>query len=231
MPWIQIERFPCQLLGLPPIALHHGVSLFNQGIGQNCSGQRIILVELISFTQQFDSLGFVVREQILPIGHQEVGFRLSLHAILSELLEFYQFRIVGKFRGRPLQQIERASVVAGMQARVNLFDQTCLGFAPSLLVAPLLQTFHLERQPWILAVDRAQDLPIVERIAVRTLFFVKVCPGNDRVDQVAFVLHQPQSPFEVRLSGMQIERLAQNVHALVQVRLRFYLAIDRCDEG
>src|ERR1017187_3102861 len=58
-----------------------------------------------------------------------------------------------------------------------------------------------------------------------------MCPSHDRVDQVAFVLHQAQRAFKVRFSGMQIQRLAQNVHALVQVRFSLYPAIYGSDEG
>ncbi len=101
----------------------------------------------------------------------------------------------------------------------------------TLLVAPLLQALNFKRQSRILAVDRAQDFPIVQGIAERCLFFVKVRPGDDRVDQVALVLHQTQRAFKMRLSGMLIQRLAQNVHALVQVRLAFDLAIHGSDES
>ena len=118
-----------------------------------------------------------------------------------------------------------------MQTHIDLFDETRFGFDTNLLVTALLQTFNLERQPRILAVDGAQDLPIIQRIAIRALFFVKVGPGHDGVDQVAFVLHQPQCTFKMRLSRVQIERFTQSVHALVQIRLGLNLAINGGDEG
>src|ERR1019366_5250667 len=117
-----------------------------------------------------------------------------------------------------------------MQTGVDLFDQARFGFSPNLLLAPLLQALDLEGQSRILAVDSAQDLPVVQRIAIRSLFLVQVCPGDDGVDQVALVLHQPQGAFEMRFSGMEIERLAQNVHALVQIRFSFYVAVDGSNE-
>ena len=93
-----------------------------------------------------------------------------------------------------------------MQAGVDLFDQARLGFDSDLLVASLLQALDFEVQSGILAVNRAQDFPIVEGIAERRLLFVKVGPGDDRVDQVALVLHQPQRALKVGFAGMQIQR-------------------------
>ena len=208
------------------------MSVFNQSIGQNRASQRIVLIQLVGFAQQLDSVGgFLLREQILAFGHQAMGFGLALHAVLRELLQFAQFRVVGEFCHGALQQIQGAGVVAGMQTGIDLFDQARFGFDASLLVAPFLQTFHFKRQPGILAVDGAQDFPVVQRIAVRALLFVKVGARDDGVDQIALILHQPQRAFKVRFSGMKIESLAQNVHALVEIRFRLDLAIDRRDKG
>jgi hypothetical protein len=68
-----------------------------------------------------------------------------------------------------------------MQTGVNLFDQTGFGFDTDLLVASLLQALNFKRQSRILAINRAQDLPIVQGITERGLFFVEVRPRDDRV--------------------------------------------------
>jgi hypothetical protein len=52
-----------------------------------------------------------------------------------------------------------------VQTGVNLFDQTGFGFDRDLLVASLLQALNFERQSRILAIDRAQNFPIVQGIA------------------------------------------------------------------
>ena len=100
-----------------------------------------------------------------------------------------------------------------------------------LLVAPLLQALDFKLQSRILAVDRAQNFPIVQRIAERSLLFVQVRAGNDGIHQIALVLHQPQRALEMRFAGMLIERLAQNIDALVQIGLGLDLPVDRSDEG
>lgn len=42
---------------------------------------------------------------------------------------------------------------------------------------------NLEGQTWISIVDGAQDLSVVQRIVIRSLFFVQVGPGPDGVDR------------------------------------------------
>ncbi len=64
---------------------------------------------------------------------------------------------------------------------------------------------NLEGQTWISIVDGAQDLPVVQRIVIRSLFFVQVGPGADGVDQGPLVLRQAQGAFKMRLSGTRIE--------------------------
>ena len=95
-----------------------------------------------------------------------------------------------------------------MQTGINLFDQARLGFDADLLVAPLLQAFNFKRQSWILAVNCAQDFPVVQGVAERCLFFVKVRSRDNLVDQITLVLHQPQRALKVRFSGMLVQRLA-----------------------
>ena len=62
-------------------------------------------------------------------------------------------------------------------------------------------------KPRILAVNRAQDFPVVERIAERTLLFVMVRPRDDGVHQIALVFDQPQGALEVSFIGMLIPGL------------------------
>jgi len=81
-----------------------------------------------------------------------------------------------------------------------------------------------------LAVDGAQNLPIVDRIYERAFLFVMVGPRDDRVDQVALVLHQPQCAFEVRLPGILLQGFFQNVHFLVEIGLSFHLPVDGSNE-
>jgi len=100
-----------------------------------------------------------------------------------------------------------------------------------LLIAPFLQALDFKGQSWILVVDGSQNFPVIQRIAVRSLFFVKMCTRDDGVDQVALILHQPQSAFKMRFSGIQFEGLTQNVHALIEIRFRLHLTIDRGDES
>src|ERR1700691_6197972 len=112
-----------------------------------------------------------------------------------------------------------------MQTGVDLLDQARLRFDSNLLITALLQALNLESQPRILAVDSAQDFPIVQRVAVSSLLLVKMGAGDDGVDQVALILHQAQGAFEVRFARMEMKRLAQNVHTLVEVGLSFHLPI------
>ena len=63
------------------------------------------------------------------------------------------------------------------------------------------------------------------------LLLVQVGARDDGIHQIALILHQAQRTFEMRFAGMQIERLAQNVYALVEVGLGLDLTIDRRDEG
>ena len=88
MPRVQVECIPCQLLGFPPIVFHGGVGLFDQGIGQNGAGYRIVFIQFVGLTQQLDSVGRLLpRAQLLAFGHEAVGFGFALHAVLGKLLE------------------------------------------------------------------------------------------------------------------------------------------------
>ena len=99
---------------------------------------------------------------------------------------------------RFLQQFQSARVVAGLHAAVDLLGKLAFGFCPGLLLAPLLQALDLKFQTGILAVNVAEDFPIIERVRKQGLFLVRVGARHDRVHQVAFVLHGSQCPLEMR---------------------------------
>jgi hypothetical protein len=81
-----------------------------------------------------------LREQFLAFGDQPVRVGLALKAILRELFQFGELRIIGKIGGFDSQQIQGASIVARMQTAVDLLNEPRFGFAAGLLVASLLQS-------------------------------------------------------------------------------------------
>ena len=80
-----------------------------------------------------------MREQFLAFGDKTVGFGIALDAIMGELFQFGQLRIVGEFGGCASQQIQGARVVARTQTDVDLLNEPRFGFGAGLLVASFLQ--------------------------------------------------------------------------------------------
>ena len=60
--------------------------------------------------------------QLLPVRHQPLRFGLAFDPLPDMLFQFLQFFVVGKLRRRTVQEFERAVVVDGVQAHVNLLD-------------------------------------------------------------------------------------------------------------
>ncbi len=74
--------------------------MLDQRIGQNGAGKRIVFIPLVRLAQQLHRFaGLPLREQFLALGDKTVSFSLALHAILSQLFQFRQLRIVGEFSG------------------------------------------------------------------------------------------------------------------------------------
>src|SRR6266536_3975403 len=124
------------------------------------------------------------------------------------------------------EQFEHSGVIAGMQARIDLLDQLGSGFDAGLLIAALLQTFDFKLQPGILAINGSQDFPIVERITKGSLLFVQVGARDDRVYEIALILHEVKSTFKMCFTRMLLQGLTKNTDAFIKVRLRFNLTID-----
>ena len=75
--------------------------------------KRIVFVQFVGFAQQLNRFGGLpLCEQFPAFGDQTVGFGLALYAILRQLPQFGQLRIVGEFGGCAPQQIQGARVVA-----------------------------------------------------------------------------------------------------------------------
>ena len=72
--------------------------MLNQGIGKNGAGERIVFIQVVGFAQQLNRFGrLLLREKFLAFGDKTVGFGIALDAILGELFQFRQLRIVGEF--------------------------------------------------------------------------------------------------------------------------------------
>ncbi len=137
---VQGERLIGQRLGFQPIGFYHGMRVLDQGIGQDGAGERIVFIQLVGFAQQLNGFGGLpLREQFLAFGDKAVGFGIALDAILGELFQFGQLRIVGEIGGCASQQIQGASVVARTQTDVDLLNDLRFGFGAGLLVACFLQ--------------------------------------------------------------------------------------------
>ena len=145
-----------------------------------------------------------MRAQLLTFRHQPVRFGRALQSVVRELFELCQFRIVGELSRGLFQKSESARVVTGMQTGIDLFHQPGFRFTAGLLLATFLQPLDFKLQSRILAVNRAQNFPIIERIAERTFLFVMVRSRNDGVHQIALVFDQPQGALEMSFVGMQI---------------------------
>ena len=89
MPRVQIERISRQLLGFPPIVFHQRSAPARPGHWpEHGAGQGIVFVQLIRLPQQFDAFGrLLLGAQFLALGHQTLGFGLSLYAVLRKLFE------------------------------------------------------------------------------------------------------------------------------------------------
>ena len=97
---VQVERLIGQRLGFQPIGFYNGMRVLDQGIGQNGAGERIAFIQLVGFAQQLNGFGGLpLREQFLAFGDKTVGFGIALDAIVGELFQFGQLRIVGEFGG------------------------------------------------------------------------------------------------------------------------------------
>jgi len=118
-----------------------GLRVLDQGIGKNGAGKRIVFIDLVSLAQQLNRFGgLLLREQSLAFGDQAVRVGLALDAIVGELLQFGELRVVGEIGGRASQQIQGASVIARMQTAIDLLNEPRFGFGAGLLVASLLQS-------------------------------------------------------------------------------------------
>jgi hypothetical protein len=145
---VQGERLIGQRLSFQPIGFYNGIRVLDQGIGQNGAGERIVLIQFVGFAQQLNTFGgFLLREQFLAFRDQTVGFGIALDAIVGELFQFGQLRIVviGEFGGCASQQIQGARVVARMQTGVDLLNEPRFGFGAGLLVASFLQALSPRR--------------------------------------------------------------------------------------
>jgi len=137
---LQVERLISQRLGFQPIGFYNGTRVLDQGIGQNGAGERIVFIQFIGFAQQLNRFdGLSLREQFLAFGDKTVGFGIALDAIMGELFQFGQLRIIGEFGGGASQQIQGARVVARTQTDVDLLNEPRFGFGAGLLVASFLQ--------------------------------------------------------------------------------------------
>ncbi len=137
---VQGERLIGQRLGFQPISFYNRMRLLDQGIGQNRAGERIAFIQFVGFAQQLNGFsGLPLGEQFLAFGDKAVGFGIALGAIVGELFQFGQLRIVGEFGGCAAQQIQGARVVARMQIDLDLLNEPRLGFGAGLLVACFLQ--------------------------------------------------------------------------------------------
>ena len=137
---VQGERLIGQRLGFQPIGFYNGTRVLDQGIGQNGAGERIVFIQFIGFAQQLNRFGGLsLREQFLAFGDKTVGFGIALDAIVGELFQFGQLRIVGEFGGCASQQIQGAIVVARMQTGVDLLNKPRFGLGAGLVVALFLQ--------------------------------------------------------------------------------------------
>jgi hypothetical protein len=97
---VQGERLIGQRLSFQPIGFYDGIRVLDQRIGQNGAGERIVLIQLVGFAQQLNTFGgFLLREQFLAFRDKTVGFGMTLDAIVGELFQFGQLRIVGEFGG------------------------------------------------------------------------------------------------------------------------------------
>ncbi len=140
---VQGERLIGQRLGFQPIGVNYRLSVLDQGIGQNGASESIFFIEFVSLAQELDRFGgLALRKQFLAFGDQAAGLGVALHAILCELLQFGQLRIVivGKFGGCISRQIQRASVVARTQADFDLLTEPRFGYGGRGLVALFLQS-------------------------------------------------------------------------------------------
>ena len=137
---VQVECLLGQRAGFPPIGFYKGLRVLDQGIGQDRAGERIVFVQLVGSAQQLNRFGGLpLREQFLACGDKTVSFGIALDAILGELFQFGQLRIVGEFGGCASQQIQGARVVAGTQTGVDVLNEPRFGFGAGLLVACFLQ--------------------------------------------------------------------------------------------
>ena len=137
---VQVERLIGQRLGFQPIGFYNGMRMFDEGIGQNGAGQRIAFIQLVGLAQQLNRFGGLpLREQFLASGDKQVGFDIALDAIMGELFQFGQLRIVGEFGGCASQQIQGARVVARLQTDVDLLNESGFRFGAGLLLASFLQ--------------------------------------------------------------------------------------------
>src|SRR5580704_5343507 len=155
----------------------------------------------------------------------------ALQSVVCKFFKLCQFCIIGELGCALLQKSECARVVRGMQAGIDLLDQLGFCLDAGLLLASFLQALDFKLQAGILTVNGAQNFPIIEGVAERILLFMMVSAGNDRVHQIALVFHQAQGALEVGFIRMQVERLLQNVDALIQIGLGFDLTVYGSHKG
>ena len=146
---VQAERLIRQLFGFQPIRFYNRLRVLREGIRKNSARERILFIQLVGFAQYLNRIGgLLLREQFLAFGDKTVRFRLALDALVGELFQFGQLRIVREFSGRASQQFLSARVIARTQTGVDLLNDPRSGSSADLLIECFLQTLRpLSRFP------------------------------------------------------------------------------------
>src|SRR6202035_277841 len=74
-------------------------------------------------------------------------------------------------------------------------------------------------------VERARPLPLLQGLSKLPALLKKARFGDDGIHQVALIAHDPYGALEVALARIQLQRLLENTHALVQVRLLLHAPV------